>query len=96
MHSLPQHCLPNCEDTTYTASVSATPFRRCDFKTLGLNPLCDPATDIGDDTEGGGGFENMNPPIWAEKAFEEYNDVPSYVSDKIKDNRRRYAKTTKV
>ena len=78
------------------AGVSATPFRRCDFKTLGLNPLCDPATDIGDTEGGGGGFENMNPPIWAEKAFEEYNDVPSYVSDKIEDNRRRYAKTTRV
>ena len=72
--SLPQHCLPNCEDTTYTASVSATPFRRCDFKTLGLNPLCDPG-HIGD-TEGGGGFQNMNPPIWAEKAYEEYQEWP--------------------
>ena len=34
------HCLPDCESTTYTTSVSATPLRRCDTKNIGLTMLC--------------------------------------------------------
>ena len=33
-------CLPDCSTTTYTTSVSALPFRRCDSKNLGLSKLC--------------------------------------------------------
>ena len=34
------HCLPDCESTIYTSSVSATPLRRCDTKNIGMTPLC--------------------------------------------------------
>ena len=34
------HCLPDCEATTYTASTSSTPIRRCDSRNLNLNPFC--------------------------------------------------------
>ena len=62
------NCLPNCEETTYTATVSAAPFRRCDFKTLGLNPLCNPAGF--DDKEGG--FDGMDPPMWGTSTLNQY------------------------
>ena len=63
-----KHCLPNCEETTYTATVSAAPFRRCDFKTLGLNPLCNPA---GFDAKEGG-FDGMDPPMWGTSTLTQY------------------------
>ena len=63
-----KHCLPNCEDTTYSTTVSAAPFRRCDQKTLGLSPLCDPVRF--DETDGG--FRGMNPPIWGQSAIKRY------------------------
>ena len=63
-----QHCLPNCEETTYKATVSAAPFRRCDFKTLGMNPLCDLNTFEETDE----GLRDMNPPIWGTSAFNHY------------------------
>ena len=66
-----QHCLPNCEETTYTATVSAAPFRRCDFKTLGVNPLCDPSTFEESDE----GFRGINPPIWGMSAFNHYGQA---------------------
>ena len=34
------HCLPDCEATTYTATTSSTPIRRCDSRNLNLNPFC--------------------------------------------------------
>ena len=34
------HCLPDCEATTYTATASSTPIRRCDSRNLNLNPFC--------------------------------------------------------
>ena len=57
-------------DTTYTATVSAAPFRRCDYRTLGLNPLCNPASF---DEEGG--FSSINPPIWGTPTFDEYRQI---------------------
>ena len=34
------HCLPDCEATTYTATTSSSPIRRCDSRNLNLNPFC--------------------------------------------------------
>ena len=34
------HCLPDCEATTYTATTSSAPIRRCDSRNLNLNPFC--------------------------------------------------------
>ena len=36
-----KHCLPDCDETLYSASVSASPFRSCDSKNVGLTDLCD-------------------------------------------------------
>ena len=35
-----EHCLPDCFGTHYEASVTAAPFRRCDYKNFNLSPLC--------------------------------------------------------
>lgn len=52
-------CLPDCTATVYSASVTAAPFRRCDYKNLGTSQLCnfDDATD---------------PPIWAQQVMRQY------------------------
>ena len=56
-----QHCLPDCEETHYKASVSAAPFRGCDFKNFGTSPLCN--------------FESMTmPPIWGARVIEQYRE----------------------
>jgi hypothetical protein len=33
-------CLPDCNTVTYEPAVTAVPFRRCDFRNLGVTPLC--------------------------------------------------------
>ena len=63
-----QDCLPNCEETRYTATVSASPFRRCDFRTLGINPLCDLAMEKGTGTS----FATLYPQMWGQSAIEQY------------------------
>ena len=60
-----QHCLPDCEETHYTASVSAAPFRACDLKNFGLSPLC--TFDESDD-----GLGSLHPPIWGSSVIEQY------------------------
>ena len=67
------HCLPDCEATTYTASTSSTPIRRCDSRNLNLNPFCSL-----DDT--------MQLAPWLEDVVEKYKDsgevtVPDYVAN---------------
>ena len=91
MNSIPHfecsHCLPDCSATLYTASVTAAPFRRCDYKNLGVSTLCD--------------FEDvLDPPIWGQQVLDQYvydldledeKDVPSYISDKVPiSNKRQY------
>ena len=34
-------CLPDCDTVVYEPSVTAIPFRRCDFRNLGISRLCD-------------------------------------------------------
>ena len=34
------HCLPDCNTVLYETSVTAVPFRRCDFRNLGVSALC--------------------------------------------------------
>ena len=63
-----QDCLPNCEETRYTATVSASPFRQCDFRTVGINPLCDLAMD----KDAGTSFATVYPQMWAQSAMEQY------------------------
>ncbi len=86
MHTVPSdkcdHCLPDCRTTQYTASVTAAPFRRCDYKNLGISFFCNFAA------------ENIEPPIWGQSVIDQYvNDigaVPNYVKN-VRSNRRQFA-----
>ena len=64
-----QHCLPDCDETIYTTSASAAPFRRCDFRNLEMNPMCNLGRSDMDD---GTGFGDVNPPMWGESVLEQY------------------------
>ena len=63
--------MPNCEETTYTATVSAAPFRRCDFRTLGMHPLCNPAR-LDDNA---GSFGRVDPPFWGTSTLNQYRQA---------------------
>ena len=72
-------CLPDCEGTTYEATMTAAPFRRCDYKNFNLSPLCK--------FEGG-----TDPPIWGQAVLEQYKGdsqgaVPNYL--KFSSNMRK-------
>ena len=81
-------CLPDCETTVYKASVTAAPFRRCDYKNLGTSQLCN--------------FEdNLSPPIWGQQVLSQYSaeadgNVPEYISKSIITNMRRFADVDKA
>ena len=34
------HCLPDCEETSFTSSVTSSRFRRCDYRSLGSTTVC--------------------------------------------------------
>ena len=57
-------CLPNCEETHYTVGVSASPFRECNDKNLGLTNLCnlDPK----------GSMAKINPHIYGDNVLNQY------------------------
>ena len=55
------------------ATVSASQFRRCDFRTLGINPLCDLAME----KDTGTSFETLYPQMWGQSAIEQYKYVTS-------------------
>ena len=41
------HCLPDCEATTYTTTSTSSPIKRCDSRSLNLNPFCSLDKTIG-------------------------------------------------
>ena len=62
-----KHCLPNCEETTYSASVSVAKFRHCSSKNMGSNPMCKlPDTVTGAETSPG------NIPMWGTSVKDGY------------------------
>ena len=63
-----QDCLPDCEETHYTATVSSAPFRSCDHKNLGLTSLCN---INGEDS---GGMAAIDPPIWGADVINQYRE----------------------
>ena len=77
-------CLPDCNHTEIQASVSAAPFRRCDYKNVGISSLCSL------ETKGA-----PSPPKWGQNVLTEYKsrsavgDVPPYVTNQVKNNRRK-------
>ena len=78
-------CLPDCSGTTFEASVSAAPFRRCDYKNLGLSELCN--------FDGMHGF--LDPPIWGESVMRQFGadkgSFPKYLDGKFRSNKRKIA-----
>ena len=74
------HCLPDCISTVYDSSVTAAPFRRCDFKNLGVSPLCSLES-------------NIQPQIWSDSLLAEYTmqslesnlPMPQYVTQMVGD-----------
>jgi hypothetical protein len=74
--SLPEdecdHCLPDCSETQFSTSVTLSPFRRCDYKNLGVSYLC----NLNDP-------DLPEPRIWGYQVLDEYEerdgDVPDYI-----------------
>ena len=67
------HCLPDCTETQFSTSVTSVPFRRCDYKNLGVSYLCD--------------FKNPylpEPRIWGRQVLVEYDESPGDVPDYIR------------
>ena len=60
--------MPDCDETHYTASVSASPFRKCDYKNMGLTALC----NLGGS---GGEMGDIEPPMWGESVINQYRSV---------------------
>ena len=78
-------CLPDCNTTMFTASVTAAPFRKCDYKNLGVSKLCSFDT-------------NLSPPIWGQQVLSQYKDelpdgVPTYIANLVSSNKRKFADT---
>merc|ERR1712141_786648 len=77
-------CLPDCASTLYDTTVSASPFRRCDNKNLGLSDLCTFEQDT----------VSLDPPIWGQNVMDEVRGgdgkkpLPSYIKDNVKSNTR--------
>jgi len=73
----------DCEGTSYQRSVSAVPFRRCDNRNLGISKFCQLADADADDLP--------DPLPYAAEVLTEYEaagDIPSYVSGRLRTNRR--------
>ncbi len=79
-----EDCLPDCSSTLYTSMVTAAPFRRCDYKNLGISTLC--TFEIEDIAQ---------PPIWGQNVLEQYlkdtfTEAPARVKDLFQTNQRKY------
>ena len=66
-----QYCLPDCEETLYSAKVSAAPLHKCDFRTIQVNPLCNLAMTEDDNDE----MTTGKPPMWGAQVIEQYRKV---------------------
>ena len=70
-------CLPDCSETQYTTSTTVVPFRRCDYKNLGVSYLCD--------------LNDLNlpePRIWGSQVIEEYSnrgngELPWFIKEQV-------------
>jgi hypothetical protein len=68
-----EQCLPDCSGTIYKASVTAAPFRRCDYKNLGISTLCNFESE-----------QTVNPPIWGQKVLDQYlEEIYNVTNNKI-------------
>ena len=53
--------------------MSATPFRPCDFKTIGANPFCELGVAEDDQND----IAMVSPPMWGASVLETYREVGS-------------------
>ena len=79
------YCLPDCNTTIYQASVTAAPFRRCDYKNLGVSFLC----NFDDQIHG----KQIQPPIWGKNVLKQYQDeinmIPDYLDTLLSNSNER-------
>lgn len=80
-HEIPdgkcKHCLPDCTTADYSTSISLVPFRRCDYKNLGVSSLCnlnDPRVP--------------EPRIWGDQVIQEFKEsgkgpVPAFITSQV-------------
>ena len=66
-----QKCLPDCDETHYSATVSSAPFRGCDFQNFGLSALC----NFDDGSGGDKDMPSVHPPMWGSSVIEQYREV---------------------
>ena len=86
-----RQCMPPCDETHYTVSVSAAPFRGCNNKNLGLTSLCD--------LESQGDMAAVDPPIWGASVLHQYEaakGVPDYIAEAVRTNKRSYSRSNEV
>ena len=77
-------CRPDCEGNEISARISASPFRRCDFKNIDMSPLCTLETKT-----------NTPPPKWGQQVIDEYKakgNIPDYIKSSVATNRRKHIK----
>ncbi len=71
-----EHCLPDCSGTQYSTSLSVSPFRRCDYRNLGVSSLC----NLNDATL-------PEPRIWGAQVIREYeeffDELPVYIKKQV-------------
>ncbi len=76
------HCLPDCSETEYNTEVSVSPFRRCDYKNLGVSKLC----NFDDPTL-------PEPRIWGYTVLDEYehrDGIPRYIENQVVNSKRKH------
>ena len=71
------YCLPDCSETQYTTSTTVVPFRRCDYKNLGVSYLC----NLND-------LDLPEPRIWGKQVIEEYENrgngqLPWFIAQQV-------------
>ena len=85
-------CLPDCITTMYSASVTAAPFRRCDYKNLGVSFLC----NFDDQIQG----KQIQPPIWGSNVLKQYiadiETIPEYLEDLSSHSNKRFFQDAKA
>ena len=70
-------CLPDCNSVQYSVSITAAPLRKCNYKNLGMSPLCRFNVNVG---------EEIHPAIWSasvvNQVMHEQGEVPWYLEER--------------
>ena len=68
----------DCSETQYTTSTTVVPFRRCDYKNLGVSYLCNLNS-----------FDLPEPTIWGKQVINEYEnrgngELPWFLKEEVR------------